>query len=676
MAIEQVTLTDAGQNPVGSTSGDLGLSAVVKEPTRCLRTFALAAVADLVGSGDTSKAAGAEHAFLLKHVDCVDPDRVGWTKTLETYLRRPSEEDKPLLSYAHQLSITYPEILTVSLAAAAEDDLMVGRAIAMVQTPLGGSRPTLGLVATMLQSLMGSSSHPVNALLTGVAVESGLLTIADGRQPVAERSVSIPAHLQLALCGRDGVWPGGSIGLGDTPVVPLPPSVHSLSEHHGRSLRMSSEKVLVVRNGSPAEGKSVALLVAQGLNLRPLFIRTDSVAGVSPWVHLRRLLPVFCYELAPGERKMLPALPYYNGPILVLCGPDGTIETPGGSAMSWAVGVPDADERLGLWRQAIGDGPLAQRLAERHRHGSGRIAHIGRIAHHYALLNERDKSNESDMRDACWVSEGSGLGATAEPMRGSIDDKAMIMMPNLKTDLDALVTRCNMRDGLQRGLGASVSARYLSGVRALFVGPSGTGKTLAVSWLATKLQLPLYRVDLASITSKYIGETEKNLSQLLAAAEHSEVVLLFDEADSLFGKRTDVQQANDRFANAQTNFLLQRIETYEGIVILTSNSRARFDSAFARRLDLIIEFPLPSPVARRALWCSHLGDDHEVSAAALNRLAALADLTGGHIRSAVLAAAALAKGEGRKIQYADVATSLAREFRKLDRQMPVELEHN
>src|SRR2546430_13862603 len=118
------------------------------------------------------------------------------------------------------------------------------------------------------------------------------------------------------------------------------------------------------------------------------------------------------------------------------------------------------------------------------------------------------------------------------------------------------------------GLGASATARYHPGVRALFVGPSGTGKTLAAGWLATRLGLPLYRVDLASVTSKYIGETEKNLAQLLARAEQAEVILLFDEADSLFGKRTDITDSNDRFANAQTNYLLQRIENYDGIVLL------------------------------------------------------------------------------------------------------------
>ena len=139
-----------------------------------------------------------------------------------------------------------------------------------------------------------------------------------------------------------------------------------------------------------------------------------------------------------------------------------------------------------------------------------------------------------------------------------------------------------------------------------------------MAWLATRLSMPLFRVDLSAITSKYIGETEKNLSQLLARAEQNEVLLLFDEADALFGKRTDIQDSNDRFANAQTNYLLQRMETYDGITILTSNGRSRFDDAFTRRFDAILSFPLPGPQQRRDLWLTHLGADHAVTLPQLN----------------------------------------------------------
>jgi SpoVK/Ycf46/Vps4 family AAA+-type ATPase len=193
-----------------------------------------------------------------------------------------------------------------------------------------------------------------------------------------------------------------------------------------------------------------------------------------------------------------------------------------------------------------------------------------------------------------------------------------------------------------------------------------------VHWLAWRLGKPLFRVDLAAVSSKYIGETEKNLSQLLARAEHGDGILLFDEADALFGVRTEVKQANDRFANAQTNYLLQRIESFEGVAILTANSKARFDDAFMRRLDAVVEFPLPNAVERRALWDAHLGSDHDVEASALARLAAEVDLPGGHIRNAVFTAALLARAraERPRIELRDVLQGIALEYAKLGRQAP------
>src|SRR6185312_9843198 len=135
-----------------------------------------------------------------------------------------------------------------------------------------------------------------------------------------------------------------------------------------------------------------------------------------------------------------------------------------------------------------------------------------------------------------------------EPLSKPVPDEALVTTAQLRRELDDLLARCRARDSIGEGLGPSIAARYHPGVKALFCGPSGAGKTLTVGWLATKLAMPLYRVDLASMTSKYIGETEKNLAQLLSRAEEAEVMLLFDEADSLFGKRTEVRESNDRFA--------------------------------------------------------------------------------------------------------------------------------
>jgi hypothetical protein len=322
---------------------------------------------------------------------------------------------------------------------------------------------------------------------------------------------------------------------------------------------------------------------------------------------------------------------------------------------------------------AIGDGDLAERLATDYRHGSGRIAQLGRLVRQQCLLDRRDRPAFEDIAKASWTGQGPGLEALAQPLPDRIPDEALVTGVSLRGELSRLLLRCRRRESLIEGLGASALARYRPGVRALFTGQSGTGKTLAAGWLATQLGLPLYRVDLAAVTSKYIGETEKNLAQLLAHAEESGIILLFDEADSLFGKRTEVKESNDRFANAQTNYLLQRIEIFDGIALLTSNSRSRFDPAFCRRLDMIVEFPLPGPEERRLLWLSHLGAHHSIGPRQLNQLAAAADLAGGHIRNAVLTASVLAHAEARAIEYGDVYVGLTDEYRKIGRQTPAEL---
>jgi hypothetical protein len=597
---------------------------------------------------------------------------------LDEALRAPTSDDARLVWLASKLRLSKIELLAVALAAAVEDDPGVGRVLAYVQSPIGGSRPTLGLITRAFGRAFQPATEVVPMLLNGAAFRCGLLAAVNDAAPLPERAVIVPPPLCLAFAGHDSEWPGAAISVDTASQVSLPGTTLELARRHASALGADGRRVLVLRTGSPAEGRSVAAALARELNRRPLFVETDKLAGLGPWLLLRRLLPVFCYELAPGDRRRLPNLPGYDGPIVVLCGPDGSIDSTSGSAANWVLPVPPVDGRCEVWRRALGGtsetGELAEQLAAHYRHGAGRIAHLGRLARHHAALAGRAAPDRADVTAASWTGEGSGLDALAEPLRDRVPDDALVTAPALRADLDALMMRCLAREDLAGGLGASASTRYRPGVRALFTGPSGTGKTLAAGWIATRLGLPLYRVDLASVTSKYIGETEKNLSQLLARAEQAEVILLFDEADSLFGKRTEISDANDRFANAQTNYLLQRIENYDGIVLLTSNSQARFDDAFARRLDFIIEFPLPGPEERRALWRSHLGPAANVSEAELNQIAVLVDLTGGHTRNAVLAAAVLARRAGRPIGFTDLVEGIEGELRKLGRQVPLDLQ--
>jgi SpoVK/Ycf46/Vps4 family AAA+-type ATPase len=338
--------------------------------------------------------------------------------------------------------------------------------------------------------------------------------------------------------------------------------------------------------------------------------------------------------------------------------------------IDWRIETPSPSEREALWSEAIGDDSIARRLAVEHRHSAGRIATLAAAAREDAGGEAPDYER---IRAVSRRGDSAGLSALAEWIPDEIGDDALVINTSLRQELESLVARCRLREQFSETLGPSIRARYRPSVRALLVGPSGTGKTLAVAWLATRLGMPLFRVDLSAVTSKYIGETEKNLSQLLARAERNEVVLLFDEADSLFGKRTDIHEANDRFANAQTNYLLQRMESYDGIAILTSNGRSRFDDAFSRRFDAILTFPLPGPEERRSLWLSHLGPNQDVTAGQINLLAAVAELTGGQIRNAVLRAAVDAARDRKSISLENLLTGVAGEYRKLSRQLPNEL---
>jgi hypothetical protein len=215
----------------------------------------------------------------------------------------------------------------------------------------------------------------------------------------------------------------------------------------------------------------------------------------------------------------------------------------------------------------------------------------------------------------------------------------------------------NMRPGGGRGRGVS----------ALFAGASGTGKTMAAEAIAGELKVPLLRVDLATVIDKYIGETEKNLEEVFRAVENQDGVLLFDEADALFGKRSEVSDARDRYANIEVAYLLQRIEQFDGLAILTTNLRANLDDAFQRRLDIIVDFEEPDADARFTIWSRALGPfQGSVSEDDLRALSAL-DITGGSIRSAVVSAAYYAAADGGGLDRRHLLRGLKEEWRKAGR---------
>ncbi len=204
------------------------------------------------------------------------------------------------------------------------------------------------------------------------------------------------------------------------------------------------------------------------------------------------------------------------------------------------------------------------------------------------------------------------------------------------------------------------------GISALFSGPSGTGKTMAAEVLAGELKLDLYRIDLSSVVSKYIGETEKNLRRVFDAAEDGGTILLFDEADALFGKRSEVKDSHDRYANIEVGYLLQRMEAYRGIAILTTNLKSALDPAFLRRLRFVVQFPFPDPAARAEIWRRIFPGDAPLADLDPETLARL-NVTGGSIRNIALGGAFLAAAAGDEIRMAHLLQAAKSEYAKLEK---------
>jgi len=212
------------------------------------------------------------------------------------------------------------------------------------------------------------------------------------------------------------------------------------------------------------------------------------------------------------------------------------------------------------------------------------------------------------------------------------------------------------------------------GIGVLFTGVSGTGKTMAAEVIANDLGLCLYRIDLSAVVSKYIGETEKNLRRVFDAAEDGGVILFFDEADALFGKRSEVKDSHDRYANIEINYLLQRMEAYRGLAILATNMKSALDQAFMRRLRFVVNFPFPGPAERQAIWEGVYPKPDEkgvlpgtpVEAPDYNHLARL-NVTGGSIHNIALNAAFRAAAAGKSVTVPLILEAARTEFRKLEK---------
>ena len=335
--------------------------------------------------------------------------------------------------------------------------------------------------------------------------------------------------------------------------------------------------------------------------------------------------------------------------------------------------APDASIQRAAWERALRlvapdpEPSWSEQLVSRFSLTPGQIERAASWAERRRVMrHDAQGPSLADLYAACRHQSCHQLGELAvkiEPRNGWND---VVLPENTLAQLREICSQVRHR---HRVLGEWRFERKLSygkGLSALFAGPSGTGKTMAAEVIAGELQLDLYKIDLSVVVSKYIGETEKNLAKIFREAESSNAILFFDEADALFGKRTKVSDAHDRYANIETSYLLQKMEAYEGVAILATNFRENIDDAFTRRIRFLVDFPFPDAERRQQIWRTHFPAEaptsREIDFAWLGQQL---QITGGNIKNIALNAAFLAAEDGGEIAMEHVLRGARREFEKM-----------
>ncbi|MER5199349.1 ATP-binding protein [Streptomyces sp. NPDC002755] len=506
----------------------------------------------------------------------------------------------------------------------------------------------------------------------------GLLDVEDPERPFLSRSLRVPDRLLGHLLGDD--TPDAAL---HGHLHPLPPPLPTDDEAFDRRLahRMRGGPLIAYLR-EHREGDGLAAITSA--------LRTagfDALRFTGPDDRLPGLLR----EARLGGRAVvLSGLPEQPGPLIgaladaadvtvLLTDPrpydphwsthdplvlDAPRRRAGGTA-AWAAALDSADTPA----TALGF-DLAATVAP-YRLGGERVARAARAASVLAAF-EGGPLGADHLRLAARQQSASGLERHARRIRPDVGWEDLVLPERPLTQLRELALRARHRDRVLGDWRLSAGGGRGRGVLGLFAGESGTGKTLSAEVVAAELGLDMYVVQLSSVVDKYVGETEKNLERIFSEADRTDAVLLFDEADAVFGKRSEVKDAHDKYANMESAYLLQRLESFDGIALLTTNLRANIDEAFTRRLDLVVDFPFPDAGQRLALWWHGLR--HVPCAPDIDPGSPAKDfeLAGGSIRSAVVTAAYLAAGRDEPVNDDDLLEGARREYRKAGRLVPGE----
>jgi SpoVK/Ycf46/Vps4 family AAA+-type ATPase len=333
---------------------------------------------------------------------------------------------------------------------------------------------------------------------------------------------------------------------------------------------------------------------------------------------------------------------------------------------------PTTAEQRELWRAALGGAEAradVERLVSQFDLSAAAIgaASADAIAQATAPPDPQTPPSLDELLwEACRAQARPRLERLAQRIEPSAGWEDLVLPDAQRKVLTAIMLHVRRRSTVYDAWGFARAGRRGLGISVLFEGRSGTGKTMAAEALAAEAQLDLYRIDLSQVVSKYIGETEKNLSRIFDAAEAGGAVLLFDEADAIFGKRSEVRDSHDRYANVEISYLLQRMEAYRGLAILTTNMKSALDTAFLRRIRFVIHFPSPGPAQRAEIWRKIFPPRAPLENVDFEKLARL-NVAGGEIRNIALHAAFLAADAGEPVKMSHLLGAARSECAKLER---------
>jgi hypothetical protein len=599
--------------------------------------------------------------------------------------RDPADQDAdPVAGIRAVFGLDEVDASLLWLAAAPEFDANVGLAYGLLRGAQQATRASVGLALELAGIATGDPAGWIRLGPPGALQRHQLIDIS-GAEPWVHRDVRVPDPVAAVLAGASAADP--SIARLRTVAVPLDlPGRDVLA----RAIEQG-EPLVWVRSVQGAAGLSLAAGAFAAVGIAPLAIdlrlhgaetglsEVVSAAAREAGLHGWGLIVAGADVLAERhDATAFEALQNAAVPVVAV------------GAKSWnpswlrrlplmmeaqRLSVPD---RATVWQANLGefadqDSELRQTLLGL-RMTPESVTEAARYARVLASVRNVGVSSaivrESARRvSGSGTSAGEGLAkpATSGPRLGFED---LLLPDSAASSVRQLVHWARHRDEL---MAQGTLRRSGRGIAALFAGNPGTGKTLAANVVAEELSLDLFQVEISAVVDKYIGETEKNLERVFQAAEALDVVLFFDEADALFGSRSEVKDARDRYANQEVAYLLQRMESFDGITILATNLRGNLDRAFSRRMSFIIHFPDPDPPIRRRLWQHHLDQLDGTDPAdplALDFLAQVAEVTGGDIRNMVLAAAYDAISVGEKVGMRHVSEAAVREYRKLGRVVP------